>query len=107
MSDALEGKTAAAFMKAVFDENERRHTDQLAVAKLKAAESGKEPFDLDKLGEYIDLVWRCEYADLPVSVSRERKVVFYEDRYYLTFPDVMTIKAFAVEVEKLRRWDSD
>jgi hypothetical protein len=93
----------------IVEESDRRNresrAEELAECKEVAAANGKEPFDLDKLGEYIDLTWRVECSDYPQVVTREEKIEHYEERYYVSYPDVMTLKDFAVKVEELRLWD--
>ncbi len=105
MSNTLKGAAATAHMEQIFQDNERIRNEELAEHKTAALQCGKELFDLDEFGKFIDVVWRCEYGDYPIAVSRERKIEHYEYSYYVMYPSVMTLKEFAVKVEELRRWD--
>jgi hypothetical protein len=105
MNKIMTGAEADAFMDAIESENLQKRKLLFEKYKAEAAANGKEPFDLDKLGEYIDLTWRVECSDYPQVVTREEKIEHYEERYYVSYPDVMTLKDFAVKVEELRLWD--
>lgn len=74
-------------------EREARAAEALGAAKAEAARRGKEPFDLARLREFYDpsseLAASAELRDPPaVAADLER-------RYYLDFPDVLSLVDFA------------
>lgn len=72
-------------------------TKALKQAKVKAKETGKEPFDFEKLYDLYDLT--SDFARGP-QPSREKKMR-YEQKYYLDYPDVMSIEEFAERLHQL------
>jgi hypothetical protein len=76
----------------------KRRAELLAAAKAKAAVSGKEPFDLAKLETMCDT---SSHGRLdPVEIRHAD----FEDRYYVWYPDVMTLLALAEKVNEWNRW---
>lgn len=94
----LTGKDAEDFEAQVRARAQQRLAEQLAAARADAAARGKEPFDLAKLETMCD-------------TSHEGRVDPVEDRqaelerkYYVHFPEVMTLAEFARKVDELNRW---
>jgi hypothetical protein len=105
-SEIITGERAKEIGREIDAENKRIRAEELVERKAVASTNGKEPFDLDEFGKYIDLEWRVEYASVvPQVVPREEKIEHYEYSYYVMSPEIMTLKEFAVKVEELRRWD--
>jgi hypothetical protein len=75
-----------------------QRTEKLARAKEDAARRGKEPFDLGRLEKLVDTTREGRLDPEPVRVQR------FEELYYVEYPDVMTIEAFAEKVAELNRW---
>ena len=94
----LTGKAAEDFEAKLRAQAAKRLAEQLDAAKADAARRGKEPFDLAKLETMCDTS-RQGRLD-PVE---ERQAEF-ERKYYVHFPDVMTLAEFAKKVEELNRW---
>lgn len=67
-------------------------------AKADAARRGKEPFDLEKLEQLCDTSHEGRMPPL------EERYAEFESRYYVGYPEVMTLTEFAKEVEILNRW---
>jgi Tfp pilus assembly protein PilP len=91
----LTGKDAEQFADQVSERVKRIHAEQLAAAKARAAERGKEPFDLAKLETMCDTSHDGRLD--PVEVRQAE----FETRYYVHFPDVMTLAEFAKVVAAL------
>lgn len=72
-------------------EKEQKEAEDLVRAKAKAKETGKEPFDFEKFCSLYDPMPDMAPADAawPLDI-RER----WEKKYYLYYPDVMTIEEF-------------
>jgi len=94
----LTGKDAEDFDAQVRAKAQKRLAEQLAAAKADAAQRGKEPFDLAKLETLCDTSHEGRLAPLD-----ERQADF-ERKYYVHFPDVMTLAEFARKVDELNRW---
>ena len=67
-------------------------------AKQRAKESGKESYDFEKLSDLYDI--RSDFARRGPPPSEETKQR-YEQKYYLDYPDVMSIKKFAERLNQL------
>ncbi len=73
---------------------------ELAAAKLRAAERGKEPFDYAALCEIYDPT-----SDLGVEVrDPDERARALEARYYVDCPDVLTLAEFAERMTELDNW---
>jgi hypothetical protein len=94
----LTGDAARAFMDEVGAQARRQRADRLAAAKADAARRGKEPFDLAKLETMCDTTHEGRLD--PV----EDRHAEFERKYYVHFPNVMTLAEFARTVEELNRW---
>src|SRR5262245_9767996 len=91
----LTGKEAKQYADEVSERVQRIHAEQLAAAKARATERGKEPFDLAKLETMCDTSHEGRLD--PVEVRQAD----FEDKYYVHFPDVMTLAEFAQVVTEL------
>jgi hypothetical protein len=91
----LRGKAAWQFADQVSEQARRIHAEQLAAAKARAAERGKEPFDLAKLETMCDTSHDGRLD--PIEVRQAE----LEQKYYVHFPDVMTLAEFAKVVTEL------
>jgi hypothetical protein len=94
----LTGKAAEDFDAQVQAKALKRLAEQLAEAKADAARRGKEPFDLAKLETMCDTTHEGRLA--PV----EERYAEFERKYYVRFPDIMTLAEFARTVQELNRW---
>ena len=94
----LSGKEAEEFIARKHAEARQLQAEQLAAAKADAARRGKEPFDLAKLETMCDTSHEGR-----VDPVEDRQAEF-ERKYYVHFPDVMTLAEFAKKVEELNRW---
>jgi hypothetical protein len=85
-----------------FDEELRRDAEKkaerLSKAKAEAASRGKEPFDLAKLETMCDT--STDGRVDPIESRNER----FEWMYYVSNPDMMTLKELAELVTHLSRW---
>lgn len=77
---------------------EEERAEALKQAKVKAKETGKEPFDFEKLYDLYDVT--SDFARGSPQPSREKKMR-YEQKYYLDYPDVMSIEEFAERLHQL------
>lgn len=94
----LTGDEAKKFMAEELERTRLEHAEQLARAKAEAAVRGKEPFDLEKLETM------CDTTSDGVLAPLEQRHAEFERKYYVGFPDVVTLADFAREIEKLNRW---
>ncbi len=94
----LTGKAAKEFVDRVHAKADAMHVAQLAAAKQEAERVGKEPFDLAKLETLCDTSHEGRVD--PV----ENRQAEFERKYYVTFPEVMTLAEFARTVDELNRW---
>ena len=94
----LTGKAAADFAARVDAEARKLREEQLIAAKSAAAVSGKEPFDLAKLETLCDTSSEGRLAPLA------ERTADFERKYYVTYPNVMTLEEFAKVVEVLNQW---
>jgi len=79
-------------------ESEARRARQLADAKAKAAESGKEPFDLSVLERLADTTHDGQVT------SVEHRVREYEYMYYVIFPELTSMEELGKKVNQLNQW---
>lgn len=82
------------------DEAEAVEARLLAEAKARAAEVGKEPFDYEALCRIYDPT--SDMATVihdPVATARS-----LESKYYVSFPDVLTLAEFAERMSELDSW---
>ena len=94
----LTGDAAKEFMDQAFERARKLGDEQMVAAKVEAAARGKEPFDLAKLETLCDTSYEGRVA--PV----EERQAELERKYYVAFPDVMTLADFAKKVDELNRW---
>lgn len=94
----LTGKDAEELDARVRAKARQRAEDQLAAAKADAARRGKQPFDLAKLETMCDTSHEGR-VDPPEVRQAE-----FEQKYYVHFPEVMTLAEFAEKVNELNRW---
>ena len=85
-------------MEEIWARNAKERAERLARAKADAAARGKEPFDLAMLETMADT--SSEGRMDPEESRRAR----FEEKYYLQYPDILTIEDFAREVEELNKW---
>jgi hypothetical protein len=94
----LTGKAAEEFMAKIRAEARAKQVATLAAAKQEADRVGKEPFDLAKLETLCDTSHDGRVD--PVEVRQAE----LERKYYVSFPEVMTLAEFAKTVDELNRW---
>jgi hypothetical protein len=94
----ISGKESEALMAQIRARNAEIRAEALAKAKTEAARRGKEPFDLAKLETMADTT---TYGKLdPEDVRRAR----FEEMYYVEYPAILTIEAFAQKLDELSKW---
>lgn len=81
------------------EQDERARAERLADARLAADACGKEPFDLATLERMIDT--RTKDGRLP---PLEERRAFFEYRYYVERPSVMTLAQLALLHRDLKQW---
>jgi len=86
------------FVAQVLAESEKRHQEQLASARAIAVARGKEPFDLEKLEAMCDTSHEGRLA------PRDERHAEFERKYYVQYPDVMTLAELAEKIDELSRW---
>ncbi len=69
---------------------EAEQAQQLDRARAAATETGKEPFDLDRLEQLLDTT--TDLGTLPPRSDRQRR---WEEKYYLGHAEVRTLAEFA------------
>lgn len=94
----LEAKEARAFAAELARRNDELRAEQLAAAKRDAAARGKEPFDLARLETMCDTSSEGRMDPEPVRHAR------FEEMYYVDFPAIFTLEAFARKVDELNKW---
>jgi hypothetical protein len=94
----ISGKESEALMAEIRERNAKARADALAKAKADAAARGKEPFDLAKLETMADTT-----SQGIVDAEDVRRARF-EEMYYVEYPNILTIEAFAEKVEELNKW---
>jgi len=94
----LTGEAAWRFVEEIRARNARIKAEQLAAGKADGAARGKEPFDLDRLETM------CDTSSEGRVAPREWRESYYEDKYYVFYPDVMTLAELAEKVTELSRW---
>lgn len=94
----LTGKEAWAFHSELMARNAKQRAEELALARADAEARGKEPFDLAVLETMADTS-----SEGRMDPEEERRARF-EEMYYVSFPDVLTIEDFARKVDELNRW---
>ena len=94
----IDSKDADALFAEMRERNARIKVEALSKAKDEAAKRGKEPFDLAKLETLCDT--SSEGRVDPEESRRER----YEWMYYVSNPDLMTLRELADLITHLSRW---
>jgi hypothetical protein len=87
------------WVRAKDDEARRQEAELLRKAKARAAERGKEPFSYEALIRLYDPT--SEMATVIHDPAATAAAL--EDRYYVDYPDVLTIREFAERMEHARR----
>jgi hypothetical protein len=82
------------------DEMQAQLARELAAAKVRAAERGKEPFDYAALCEIYDPTSDLGYV-VHDPAERARSL---ERKYYTSFPDVLTLAEFAERMREMDTW---
>jgi hypothetical protein len=72
--------------------------EKLGGAKAEAARHGKESFDLERLESLCDTSHEGRMAPF------DERITEYEWKYYVDYPEIMTIEEFARKVDELNRW---
>ena len=73
-----------------------KEADAVVQAKEAVKGQGKEPFDLAKLEALCDL--SAGFGTRPPDAQLIKK---YEEKYYVQYPEIMTLKDFAALLETL------
>jgi hypothetical protein len=94
----ISGKESEALMAEIRERNAKARADALAKAKADAATRGKEPFDLAKLEKLADTT---SQGILDAEAVRHAR---FEEMYYVEYPNILTVEAFAEKVEELNKW---
>jgi hypothetical protein len=82
------------------DEMQAQLAREVAEAKARAAQRGKEPFDYEALCKLYDPTSDMGTVVLdPVATARS-----LESKYYVSFPDVLTLAEFAERMSELDSW---
>jgi hypothetical protein len=92
----LRGEEANVYFESMKQPQAEERAAALARGKADAEARGKEPFDLEKL-ETMDHTGKGVEPD-------DRQRARYEHMYYVEYPDVMTIEAFAKLVAERTDW---
>jgi hypothetical protein len=93
----LTGKDALDVLQQIKEKNERARSEAFANAKDAARAAGKEPFDLAKLEKLCAL-------DALGPMTPEERDPGLEYRYYVHYPNVMTVAEFAAKLDELGHW---
>ena len=94
----LVGAEASAFMRKVDSYWERVRALNYARARVEARARGKEPFNLQVLETM------CDTSHEGRERSVEARQSEYEEMYYTSYRDVLTLAEFAEKVNELNRW---
>lgn len=94
----LTGDAAKEFMDRESARVKQLKAETLADAKADAVRRGKEPFDLEKLESLCDTSSEGRMAPL------DERFAEFERKYYVHYPDIMTIEEFAAKVDELSQW---
>ncbi|WCM90396.1 hypothetical protein [Acidovorax sp. NCPPB 3576] len=94
----LQGEAALAFHRQLKDRAQQQRAARLQAAQAQAAASGKEAFDLEKLQTLYDTAQRGRWTDLA------QQAVAYEYLYYVEYPQVPDLQAFARRLEEIDYW---
>lgn len=94
----LTGDEAKEFMDQERARVKQLKAEMLASAKADAQHRNKEPFDLEKLESLCDTSSEGRMAPL------DERIAEFERKYYVVYPDIMTIEEFAKKIEELSRW---
>ena len=95
----LEGKEARDFFNAIKQREEEKAAAQFAEAKARAAASGKEPFDYEKLQRIATTIY-----EMTSNMTDAERGEYFERMYYVRYPSVVTLDKFADIVNELSRW---
>ena len=79
-------------------EQKKSKAEDLKRAKATAKEIGKEPFDFQKLFTLYDITSDFVLVAYKPSKNAEFR---YEEKYYLSYPDILSIEEFAERLETL------
>jgi len=82
-------------LKALFASQESEEQNKLRKARKKAREAGKEKFDLTALEQHYDT--RGLLGD---AADREALAKRLEHKYYLQYPKLLTLEAFAAALKE-------
>jgi hypothetical protein len=86
----IEGKDALDLMTEIDKKEEEKAAEQMAQAKARAAASGKEPFDYDRLKGMCQTIYgETQY------MTEDRRATYFEQLYYVEYPKVMTLAELA------------
>ena len=94
----LTGKAAWEFARHAAQRSRQLREEALADARREADAAGKERFDLAKLETMCDTTREGRLDPDPLRWAR------FEDIYYVDYPEIRTLRDFAVKVEELNRW---
>ncbi|WP_444884000.1 hypothetical protein [Microbulbifer sp. PSTR4-B] len=99
----LKGEAAKQFVAELRRRHKKERQERLEKAKQKAKLDGKEPFDIDLVFKYFP-VYEHDKEDMENPKVMQQKIEALEERYYVSFPDIMTIKEFGEKMCELRNW---
>ena len=85
-------------MMEIIERSKRQQAERLNAAKVEATKRGKEQFDLHALEQMCDTTHEGRLG--PV----EERINEFEWKYYVDYPDLMTLAEFANKVDELSRW---
>ncbi len=95
----LEGQAARDFSQAIKEREDAKDAIAVAEAKSRAAASGKEPFDYEKLKGMAATVF-----DMTTHMTEAERAAFFEQMYVVWHPEITTLAEFADHVNVLSRW---
>lgn len=99
----LKGEDAKKFAAELRERHSKKRRERLEKAKQKAKVAGKEIFDVNLVFKYFP-VYEHDKEDLKNPEIMQEKIEALEERYYVSFPDIMTLEEFGKKMCDLRGW---
>jgi len=93
----LSDEESLALHEQIKQRNAQKRAEAYARAREAADASGKEPFDLAKLGKLCAL-------DALERMTPEERAKYLDYEYYVDYPDLRTLAEFAAILEERGRW---
>jgi hypothetical protein len=96
---SLKDKDALDFFNSLKQREDQKASDNLTAAKADAAARGKEPFDYKKLEGMCQTIY-----DATMRMNDAERAAYFEELYYVGYPNVTTLSELADKVNELSRW---